>query len=53
MRTILAALLLSLATFGGAADAPALPRSTPEAQGVSSSAILAFVEAAEEKLDAL
>ena len=53
MRTILAAFLLSLASVGGTADAPVLPRSTPEAQGVSSAAILAFVEAAEEKLDAL
>ena len=32
---------------------PALPRSTPEAQGVSSAAILAFVEAAEKDIDAL
>ena len=31
----------------------ALPRSEPEAQGVSSSAIQAFVEAAEQKIDAL
>jgi len=53
MRTIIAALLLSLPTLGVAADAPALPRSTPEAQGIPSSAILAFVEAAEEKVDAL
>ncbi|HEX4149120.1 MAG TPA: serine hydrolase [Pirellulales bacterium] len=30
-----------------------LPRSSPEAQGVSSSAILAFVEAADKQLDAL
>ncbi len=30
-----------------------LPRSTPEAQGVSSSAILGFVEEAEQKIDAL
>jgi len=33
--------------------AVALPRSTPEAQGVSSTAILKFVEAAEQKVDAL
>ncbi len=31
----------------------ALPRSTPEAQGISSAAIQQFVEAAEQKLDAL
>ncbi len=53
MRTILVALLLLLPTLGRAAEAPALPRSTPEAQGIPSSAILAFVEAAEEKVDAL
>jgi len=37
------------------AEAPAqrLPRSTPEEQGVSSSAILGFVEGAEQKIDAL
>ena len=36
-----------------AATATTLPRSTPEAQGISSAAILQFVEAAEQKLDAL
>ena len=30
-----------------------LPRSSPEAQGIPSSAVLAFVEAAEAKIDAL
>ncbi len=30
-----------------------LPRSSPEAQGISSAAILAFAEAAEQKIDAL
>jgi len=30
-----------------------LPRSTPESQGISSSALLAFVEEADQKLDAL
>jgi CubicO group peptidase (beta-lactamase class C family) len=35
------------------ADPAALPRATPESQGVSSSAILAFVEAAEKDVDAL
>jgi len=49
---------MSLLAFGAAearsADAPAgLPRSTPEEQGVSSSAILGFVEGAEQKVDAL
>jgi CubicO group peptidase (beta-lactamase class C family) len=36
-----------------AAATQALPRSTPEAQGISSSALLGFVEEAEQKLDAL
>ena len=35
------------------AAAASLPRSTPEAQGISSAAILQFVEEAEQKLDAL
>ena len=34
-------------------DTPALPRSTPEAQGIPSAAILAFVEAVDRDLDAL
>jgi CubicO group peptidase (beta-lactamase class C family) len=50
--------LLSLVAAGAAfarADTAALklPRSTPEEQGVSSSAILDFVNAAEQKVDAL
>src|SRR5262245_9350993 len=35
------------------APASALPRSTPEAQGVSSAGLLAFVEAAEQKVGGL
>jgi CubicO group peptidase (beta-lactamase class C family) len=38
---------------GAAAPPAALPRSTPEAQGISSAAILTFVNEAEQKLDAL
>ncbi len=40
---------------GHAAEDPTLklPRSTPEAQGISSAAILGFLNAAEEKIDAL
>jgi CubicO group peptidase (beta-lactamase class C family) len=58
MRPIMAGLLLLLVpspsgAASGAEPAPALPRSTPEAQGISSSAILAFVEAAEAQVDAL
>jgi CubicO group peptidase (beta-lactamase class C family) len=32
---------------------PGLPRSSPEAQGVSSAALLAFVEAADQKIEAM
>jgi CubicO group peptidase (beta-lactamase class C family) len=35
------------------AAAPALPRSTPEAQGVSSAGVLAFVEAADTQIDSM
>src|SRR5262245_12148067 len=54
MRQLLAACLLACASRAGAADAVApLPRSTPESQGLSSAAVLAFVEAAESRIDAL
>jgi CubicO group peptidase (beta-lactamase class C family) len=54
MRTQAVALLLfCLALPGRAAEPQVLPRATPEAQGLSSSAILAFVEAAEKNIDAL
>ena len=49
---MLTALLLSSAT-ALAAEPSALPRSTPEAQGIPSSAIQAFVDAAEKNVDAL
>jgi CubicO group peptidase (beta-lactamase class C family) len=55
-RTILAAsLLVSGAALSRAAeDAPqGLPRSTPEEQGIASSAILGFVEGAEQKVSAV
>lgn len=46
--------LLGRAAGVAADQAPThLPRSTPEAQGVSSAALLRFVEGAEEKIDAL
>jgi CubicO group peptidase (beta-lactamase class C family) len=47
---------LSLAVLAGTVTpcaAADLPRSTPEAQGVSSPAVLAFVEAADRDIDAL
>jgi CubicO group peptidase (beta-lactamase class C family) len=62
-RLAAVALVACLSTPGGAAERPAksaapasstgLPRSAPEAQGIRSSAILAFVKAAEEKIDAV
>ena len=36
-----------------AVNSHALPRSTPERQGISSSAVLAFVEAADKEIDAM
>lgn len=51
MRTLsLVALLVLACSRGAAAD---LPRSSPEAQGVSSPAVLAFVEAADKEIDSL
>ncbi len=50
---LLSLALLSLRLAVPAAAARALPRSTPEAQGVSSAGILAFVEAADRMVDSL
>jgi CubicO group peptidase (beta-lactamase class C family) len=53
-KLILAGLVACSANFGQAAEpSSALPRSSPEAQGVASSAILAFVEAADRDIDSL
>ncbi len=53
----LGATVLGLSTAAGftlADNAPgALPRSTPEAQGIASNAILDFIQAAEQQIDAL
>lgn len=47
-------LILCAGVLVRAEDAPfTFPRSAPEAQGISSAKILAFVEAAEQKIDAL
>ena len=48
-------LVLAIGVAARPIEPPAFsfPRSAPEAQGISSAAILAFVEAAEQKLDAL
>ena len=56
MKAILAVGVIVLSgTICRAADGAvaALPRSSPEAQGISSSAILAFLDEAEHKIDAL
>ena len=51
MRTLSLVALVALAASPCAgAD---LPRSTPEAQGVSSAAVLAFVQAADKDIDSL
>jgi CubicO group peptidase (beta-lactamase class C family) len=52
MRSI-ALVLFAASTAAPAGGPPALPRSTPEAQGIPSSALLAFVESAEKQIDAL
>ena len=53
MRALALSLILwAAATLAAAQPAP-LPRSTPEAEGVSSAAILAFVADAEATVDAL
>ena len=44
------ALLIPISTIGAAAD---LPRSTPEAQGIASSAILSFVEAIDKDVQSM
>jgi CubicO group peptidase (beta-lactamase class C family) len=49
-----ALIVLALAALGGPVSlAAGLPRSTPEAQGVRSAAVLAFVEAADRDIDSL
>ena len=50
---LLACLSTSLVLVAAAPPPFTFPRSAPEAQGISSAAILAFVEEAERKLDAL
>jgi CubicO group peptidase (beta-lactamase class C family) len=51
MRVLL--VLVSLAMTGTTCPAAGLPRSAPEAQGVRSAAVLAFVEAADKEVDSL
>jgi CubicO group peptidase (beta-lactamase class C family) len=51
MKTLLVLALVALS--GSVCFGAGLPRSSPEAQGVSSAAVLAFVEAADQQIDAL
>jgi CubicO group peptidase (beta-lactamase class C family) len=54
MKTHLVALVVCAGSVCVAAEGgPSLPRSSPEAQGVSSAAVLAFVEAADRDIDAM
>jgi CubicO group peptidase (beta-lactamase class C family) len=53
MRALLLVLALSSGARLSAQSASALPRSTPEQQGISSAAILAFVQAADTSVDAM
>ncbi len=53
VRSLLVALALATAAPLSAQLAPALPRSSPERQGISSSAILSFVQAADTGFDAM
>ena len=50
---LLVAGLLWVGSVGLAATPAVLPRSSPEEQGVSSSGLLAFVEAADRSIDAM
>ena len=54
-RALTLTFFLALATLVGAGEETrfTFPRSAPEAQGISSAAILGFVEEAEQKLNAL
>ena len=45
--------MVAISRASDRAASPELPRSSPEAQGISSSAILAFVRAADEQLDTM
>jgi CubicO group peptidase (beta-lactamase class C family) len=52
-KIIMLSLFASLAATAGAADKSSLPRSTPEAQGISSAAILDFIQSADQQVDAM
>jgi CubicO group peptidase (beta-lactamase class C family) len=46
-------LIMTLSAVAAGADSVPLPRSSPEKQGISSAAILSFIEAADEKIDTM
>ena len=50
---VLAGLLFCIVSQAAAEPTGALPRSAPEAQGVSSAKVLAFVDEADRSIDAL
>jgi len=54
-RIIILPLIVCISSFCNAAEkpSPALPRSAPEAQGISSTAILDFIEAADKQVNAM
>jgi CubicO group peptidase (beta-lactamase class C family) len=52
-KSLALALVIASCAAPALPAAPELPRSTPEAQGVPSAAVLSFVEAAEKEIDAL
>jgi CubicO group peptidase (beta-lactamase class C family) len=52
-RSLLLALTFASVARLSAQNGPPLPRSTPEQQGIASSAILAFVQAADTSVDAM
>jgi CubicO group peptidase (beta-lactamase class C family) len=53
VRPLLIALLVVASVRLSAQPGPALPRSTPERQGIPASAILSFVQAADSSIDAM
>ncbi len=54
-KLLFVSLILFVVAVGIAADKPAgtLPRNTPEKQGISSAAILSFIEDADQKIDTM
>ena len=48
IRLVFTSLLFLISGYAGAQKASSLPRSTPEAQGISSEGILAFLDAADK-----